>query len=1119
MNRIYRVLWNRNVQQWIAVSEASKGQTKATSVVAVGALTALLFSSPSLAGVCPGDERGQRLNVSGQVQCDAMQSTYRASVGSDNALIDIKNNAVINFKNANVTITNTNAGNGAYGVRINHQSTINADGNITINVNARNSRGILLTSGNVNVAGDLVINKKGLTGAIIEQEDSASSNLVVGGNAVLKSERADGFRARSHSHFKKDLTIEAANHLNGFGTYGQRDAKSTIDGNLNISTKNMATSSLNFSNAAELTVGGQANISADKADAVVLAGSNAKISIQDDVNVIGKNLRLGAVVINSGASVHAGKNFSITTSDTKEASLVIGKSGAEKGILHVGSNLVIDDASSGAGVSARKGDVRVQGSAKITMLQAQGSAIQMLDDAAIIEVQGSDSKLMTKGAGNASGLAAYGIYATGGSATFGASAPTHVNAGDTLINFAAGEITTAGEQSHGIYAAATTTGKVEVRNGGTISTEGVNSAGIYIDSSEVGAATINNNGTIISAQGNAIDASAALSGASISSTGMLSGANYAILGSSSADSVTLFSGTVVGDIQLSQGDNKLTIIDSVDLTASNNIDGGSGANNVLAFEQTIQNFKGSQFANWQTATLDATTVTLTDDSAFITGAGLNTDGSARGISLTNGSTLTGSKVLNLTGDMTIDGSSSLVNNVGGTVNGNVANSGAIVWANPNSTNALSIHGHYVGEAGSSLSMNTYLAGDDSATDKLVVSGDTSGITTIAIKPMAGSPGAQTQNGIEIVSVGGTSAANSFSLAAPVQAGAYEYILQQGGAQTAGQNWYLTSSLMHTPEPAPETIETPIYRPGVANYVATQAINNENAVLQLSTYHQRIGGQFDLNEQGLRTWLRAYYQHNKADGKERFDYKANFTGFQAGKEVALKRNDNGSTDRYALTLDYGHTSADIYDAMRPVADLNRDAGDLTSHSLAVGGTWTRNWAETSYVDVVAQLAYLRNRFTDSYSDKATQKGWRIGFSAEAGTLLANWGAVKLEGQAQLLYTHTRYKSFDDVVSHVDGYNLNFVRGRAGLRLYAADANRLEYYGIANIIHDFTNGKAVEVGGSSVKEKFNRSRAEIGVGIQPKLQKDTYAYADLRYQHGLGSGKAKATQINVGFKKAF
>lgn len=89
--------------------------------------------------------------------------------------------------------------------------------------------------------------------------------------------------------------------------------------------------------------------------------------------------------------------------------------------------------------------------------------------------------------------------------------------------------------------------------------------------------------------------------------------------------------------------------------------------------------------------------------------------------------------------------------------------------------------------GGSLYLNTVLGDDDSATDKLVITGDASGTTDLYINGIG--DGAQTTNGIEVVDVGGVSTSDAFVLKNEVNASLYTYRLYWNESEN---DWYLAS---------------------------------------------------------------------------------------------------------------------------------------------------------------------------------------------------------------------------------------------------------------------------------------------------------------------------------------
>jgi autotransporter family porin len=90
---------------------------------------------------------------------------------------------------------------------------------------------------------------------------------------------------------------------------------------------------------------------------------------------------------------------------------------------------------------------------------------------------------------------------------------------------------------------------------------------------------------------------------------------------------------------------------------------------------------------------------------------------------------------------------------------------------------LTVAGNYTGNGGT-IAMNTVLAGDESATDKLVIKGNTSGNTLVTFTNVGGA-GDQTVDGIEVIEVGGASD-GTFTKPAKnyLRAGAYVYQLEK-----------------------------------------------------------------------------------------------------------------------------------------------------------------------------------------------------------------------------------------------------------------------------------------------------------------------------------------------------
>ncbi len=863
-----------------------------------------------------------------------------------------------------------------------------------------------------------------------------------------------------------------------------------------------------------LDVAGTTTIRTVGADGIRNAGTTR---FRNDVNITVNNYLQG--IVNFGSATFDGL-LAITASNMNNG---INMSG---GTLSVGRDLSVvarvAGANAGIGIQQTNGTLSVAGSASVST--ERGNAPGILMTAGRFEALGSNNRITTTGAGSE------GIRMTGGVIAMGTSAAS-APAATTAVLLEAGSIGAASGDGMRITATSTdllarvgitgsvTGGLAGVRanNAGTGTTT-VSAAGTVTGGSDAGIATVAGAGRTVS-----IDL---VGGASVSAT-----SGVAIRDTDAQASLSMSSGSrATGQILLGNGNDTATIRGTADLSGITLLDAGDSTNgsvtdvlgtagaatNKLTFQDATQGLAGSVMRNWQTVTLDNSAVTLTGDASLTTGVGTNADSSLQGLVLRNASTLDSAVALAVTGDVNIDASSTLRHAIGGSITGNVTNAGLVFWSNLGQT--LTVNGNYTGVPGSRLSLETFLAGDGSTTDRLLVTGNTSGTTALEIRAAPGSPGAQTVDGIMVVEVNGTSAPGSFTLGTPAQAGAYEYTLRQGGAVTGGQNWFLNSIYRGA-----NSEDVPIYRPGVGNYVAGQTANAEQGLLQVGTFHQRLGAQRVEDAEGRQTWLRPYTATFNGTGATRFGYDGSTLGLQWGRDVLLSRQEDGTVARTALTVDYSASHTDTTDRLRPPASLDADTGTIHARSLAVGATHTLQDPQGGYLDLVGQVAVLRNRFQDSYGGSSRQHGLRTALSIEGGQVVKRWNDWSLEPQAQLTYLHTRYGGFADAQGFIDGHAAEVLRLRVGARWFthgvSASDSGIRHYVVANLLRDLMNTRAVTVAGTPVKERFSRASGELGLGLQRNLRDGGYLYADARYRHSLDALHSRGFQLNVGVKQPF
>src|SRR5699024_6951768 len=188
--------------------------------------------------------------------------------------------------------------------------------------------------------------------------------------------------------------------------------------------------------------------------------------------------------------------------------------------------------------------------------------------------------------------------------------------------------------------------------------------------------------------------------------------------------------------------------------------------------------------------------------------------------------------------------------------------------------------------------------------------------------------------------------------------------------------------------------------------------------------------------------------------ERFGDKTRGLLLQLGTNLFVTGDGDGDHNHAGVMFSYSHGSHRFYDK-----DYNGDRvgrGHTDMFSLGGYSTWYRG--NGTYVDLVGNLSWLRNRYKHDGRDNKKQHGYGLGLSVEVGRPWqlgdSNW---LIEPQAQLLYQYIHLSSFDDNINHVHGQSGDGLRGRVGARLAWNDGNDMlrtnTFYGVANIYHDF------------------------------------------------------------------
>ena len=394
-------------------------------------------------------------------------------------------------------------------------------------------------------------------------------------------------------------------------------------------------------------------------------------------------------------------------------------------------------------------------------------------------------------------------------------------------------------------------------------------------------------------------------------------------------------------------------------------------------------------------------VAMAADPSTLTGAILTESGSATTVVLRGG-------VWNMTGSSVVT---------------NLTNDGSGIVFSPPAGEPMLLASYktltatnYVG-AGGTMAINTFLGGDGSPSDVLVVNGGTATGNTMVRVTNTGGPGAETTgNGILVVdAVGGaTTAPGSFALEGEARVGAFDYDLFRGGVSGGANDWFLRSDFVvppnppgppippfppsppippFPPDPPPDPLPPgvyPIVGPELATYGVVQPLARQLGLAILGTLDDRAGDTYqpdcsvaasapettgvDLpTRKSLPTkkaaaapcplfapsvWGRFFGQTFNNHYRAYADPRASgdMGGFQGGIDLLHGSLIAGHSERAGLYGAFGDVSADVTGLVtNPAATayILTHTGSLNLDAWSAGGYWTHVGPGGWYLDAVLQ----------------------------------------------------------------------------------------------------------------------------------------------------------------------
>ncbi|WP_239375022.1 autotransporter outer membrane beta-barrel domain-containing protein [Snodgrassella gandavensis] len=460
------------------------------------------------------------------------------------------------------------------------------------------------------------------------------------------------------------------------------------------------------------------------------------------------------------------------------------------------------------------------------------------------------------------------------------------------------------------------------------------------------------------------------------------GSGIAIQDDDTNANVTLDDGSkVIGAIKLGKGSDMLTINQGADISQMTAIDGGEGESDI-----DILNIHGTLKGSSVSSGSEGNTAILNWDNINVKKQGK--------LTLT-GDLKTAKLVIENEGTLDLSPSPVLLKAIAPiqetTISGNVENAGTIsLSSNHRAGDLLIIDGDYTGNNGT-LELDTVLGDSTSTTDRLSITGNATGTTSVTVHNDGGL-GADTgdTDGINIINVQGTSDDKAFSLAGGhVDAGAFEYRLLKGDSDGEGNDWYLRSRVVD----ATSSKSKALYRKEVPLYAAVGAQLRQADSTMLGNMHQRLGNSAQSDSRmswGRVIATRADIQQNGAtDARSEGDY----TGLQLGSDIW--QHNGWNVGGY---VGYLHGDLDV-DGFANGVNGSVGKNATKSYFLGAYGNYTHN--NGAYVDLVLQGARHNVDIKPDGNANSKQKGHGVTASVEAGKPFSvGNSAWKLEPQAQI-----------------------------------------------------------------------------------------------------------------------
>lgn len=425
-----------------------------------------------------------------------------------------------------------------------------------------------------------------------------------------------------------------------------------------------------------------------------------------------------------------------------------------------------------------------------------------------------------------------------------------------------------------------------------------------------------------------------------------------------------------------------------------------------------------------------------------------------------------------------------------------------------------VEGNYVGNGGL-INFKGQLEGDSSLVDKLVIRGDSSGTSRVAVRNM-GAKGGKTVKGIELIHVDGQSN-GEFVQDGRIVAGAFEYQLVRGEGADAN-HWYLQT-------------KDDLVRPEVGSYIA----NEETVQTAFVTRQLDRGGKTEYTDfitgekKSTSLWLRQVGLYNSwKDSTGYTKTRTNRYTAQIGGDVGVWTDaENRKALHLGVMAGYVHSRA----ISHSVVNGERSIGKTNGYGLGMYATWFADEInrEGAYLDAWFNYGWFKSTVSGNDNPKETRHSKGLTGSFEAGytqKLNSNeYGDWYIQPQAQVVWMGVNTPNkVEKNGTRVKLKGHGNVQTRLGTRFYvqsnssgaAKDIGPFQLYAEANWIHN-TRKFGVTMNEDSFTQAGASNLAEVKLGGEKKLGKNFHLWGNVGSK--FGSHSYKELSATIGAKYVF